>query len=130
MSAEQTCAKSTHLTQWSLYGVLADPVETPDIKVEGRVYKPEAWRIMCHHCGAMWAKRVNVDAPNTNWVIKRWPCIACDGGSLWDAWNEPWNRSLPLSLLQREMELVKNWYDEGINTYSKFFQFKHFRRKV
>ena len=130
MSAEQTCAVSTHRTRFKLYGTFHLAVDTPDIVVEGYTYKPESWNIMCPRCGILWASRSNVDLPNDNWQVKRWPCQACDGGSLWDAWNEPWNRSLPPTLLEREMNIIKGWYDQGINTYQKFFQFKHFRRKV
>ena len=134
---EVTCAKETHLTRWRLYPERHhtkfksfDPVETPDVKMEGRTYRPESWKIMCPDCGAIWASRENVDLPNNNWQVKRWPCQACGHGSLWDAWNKPWNRSLPYELLIREMTLIKGWYDMGIKTYREYFQYKHFRRKV
>lgn len=130
MAAEQTCAESTHRTRWILYGLYHHAVDTPDIKCEGYVSKPEAWNIMCQHCGLVWAKRINVDLSNDNWQVKRWPCQSCGNGSLWDAWNKPWNRSLGPDLLHREMQIIKNWWDEGIRTYNQFFQYKHFRRKV
>lgn len=132
---EVSCAKETHLTRWILYPRETamkgyEAVATPDVKMEGRVYRPESWHIFCHRCGVHWAQLLNVDLPNDNWQVKRWPCQGCGHGSLWDAWNEPWNRSLPYELLLREMNLIKGWYDEGIRTYNQFFQYKHFRRKV
>ena len=132
---EVTCGKTSHLTKWTLYPlteaeVFYDPVDSPDQRIDGRTFRPESFKVMCHHCGVIWAERVNFDLPNDNWSVKRWPCQACDGGSLWDAWNEPWNRSLPYGLLVREMNLIKGWYDQGIRSYHQFFQFRHFRRKV
>jgi len=104
--------------------------ETPSIALDGRVYQPDSWLIFCGHCGDVWAKRLLVSKLNDHWNIRIWPCRKCGNGSLWDAWNEPWNRSLPTALLHREMDIIKGWYDEGIRTYHQFFQYKHFRRTV
>jgi hypothetical protein len=127
---DYVCAKTSHVTRWQVEGRVYDPVDTPDVRVDGRDFTPEAWAILCNRCGTVWARRTNMNLPNRNWQVKRWPCQSCDYGSLWDTWNEAWNRSLPKELLYREMDIIQRWYDEGIRTYAQFFQRKFFRRKV
>lgn len=125
-----------HRTTWTLYPFDRDqvrhydPVDTPVIRMEGRNYAPESWRIMCPHCGDVWASRLLCDEPNDHWQVRRWPCWDCGGGSLWDAWQPPWNRSLGWELLCREMDLIKDWHDRGIRTYNQYFSEVRFRRKV
>ena len=133
-----TCGTETVLTMWQLYPYLPvsvqprrnSPVPTPVVRMEGRNYAPESWHIICPHCGCLWATRQLVEHPNNNWQVKRWPCESCGSGSLWDHWNEPWNRSLGEDLLHREMGLIKGWYDRGIRTYNQYFHEVRFRRNV
>lgn len=105
-------------------------VEAPSIALHGQTYEPDSWIIFCGHCGNVWGQRVLIDRPNDHWNIRIWPCRDCGNGSLWDAWNKPWNLSLPPELLHREMDIIKGWWDEGIRTYHQFFQYKHFRRII
>lgn len=110
--------------------IIYPTVETPSIGINGGIYQPDCWVIFCGHCGNVWGKRFLIDQPNDHWNIRIWPCRNCGNGSLWDAWNKPWNMSLPPELLHREMDIIAGWWDEGIRTYNQFFQYKHFRRIV
>lgn len=117
-----------HHIEVTLYPVVA----TPSIYVEGITYRPESWMIYCQGCGHLWARRINTGSYGTeNWTVRNWPCRTCGHGSLWDHHNKPWNQSLPIELLHRELEIIQGWYqEEGITTQELFFKHKYFRRAV
>jgi hypothetical protein len=120
-------------TRFILYQTVGDNhvypgKESPCVQMRGVDYKPESWHIICPDCGTLWATR-EVLPTSKHWTVRLWPCRDCGNGSLWDAWNKPWNLSLPVELLLREMEIIKGWFDEGIRTYKDWFTTKHLRRK-
>jgi hypothetical protein len=106
------------------------PMPTPTVVADGKHYYPANWNVFCPVCGHLWARRFLVDDVPRPWQYHAWPCLACGHGSLWDSYNKAWNVTLPPDLVLRELDIIQNWYDQGINTYLKYFQYKHFRRKV
>ena len=100
-------------------------------RVDGIEWSPESWVMLCPTCGQIWARRYCLALPEINhWQVKRWPCRTHGNGSLWDAWNKNWNASLPFPLLVREMDILHDWWENGIRTHMEYFRQKHFRRKV
>lgn len=126
---EYFCGDRTHSVYFEVGGHIFPAMVAPNIQVDGRQYVPESWIIACQHCGEVWAKRHNTTYENVNWQFKLRACPDCGNGSLWDAWNKPWNRALPEKLILREMNLILDWYEtKGVTTYIKLFEHKHRRR--
>ena len=134
LMVEYFCGDRTHETYFVLNPYEDDPeffpaTLTPNIQVDGIQYVPESWIIACQYCGSVWAKRSNTTYENINWQFKLRACEDCGNGSLWDAWNKPWNRSLPEKLILREMYLLLSWYDhKDVKTSTQLFTHTHRRR--
>ena len=104
-------------------------LQIPKTAADGKVFLPANYIIYCSICGDVWGERQVFHENAGRYWAKDKPCRHCGHGFIWEDYDEAWNKSLPLPVLVREIELIHNFYTEGAKNIHALFPPKSIRRQ-
>lgn len=121
-----TVTDHMYKTMFTVNGSDYPPVLTsPGQYADGKHFRPSSVMIFCPQCGTVWARRKVLLEPDDHvglpWQTRSVICRPCGNGSLWDAFDESWCKSIPPVLLKREMAIVEDYHALGIRTWDQYF---------